>query len=101
MAATAFRSYDSCNGYRGRTGVKLRENCRKKERKAQIENAKAQLTPIINGTSTKSLEQQQKIVKDIKAKNLKDPQLDEMISQAEEVLKKAFADRDMLKQQKN
>jgi hypothetical protein len=72
----------------------------KKERKAQIENAKAQLTPIINGTSTKSLEQQQKIVNDIAAKNLKDPTLDQMISQAQDVLKKAFADRQMQREKK-
>ena len=84
----------------GSDGCKTTGKLSKKERKAQIENAKSQLKPIINGTSTKSLEQQQKIVNDIKAKNFKDPQLDEMISEAQDVLKKAFADRDMQKQQK-
>ena len=84
----------------GSDGCKTTGKLSKKERKAQIENAKSQLTPIINGTSTKSLEQQQKIVNDIAAKNFKDPQLDEMIGQAQDVLKKAFANRDMLKQQK-
>jgi len=84
----------------GSDGCKTTGKLSKKERKAQIENAKSQLTPIINGTSTKSLEQQQRIVNDIAGKNFKDPQLDEMISQARDVLKKAFADRDMKKQQK-
>jgi len=84
----------------GTDGCKTTGKLSKKERKAQIENAKAQLTPIINGTSTKSLEQQQRIVNDIAAKNLKDPQLDEMISQAQEVLKQAFADRQAQKQKK-
>ena len=84
----------------GSDGCKTTGKLSKKERKAQIETAKNQLTPIINGTSTKSLEQQQKIVNDIANKNFKDPQLDEMITQAQDVLKKAFANRDMLKQQK-
>ena len=84
----------------GSEGCKTSGKLSKKERKAQIESAKNQLTPIINGTSTKSLEQQQKIVNDIAAKNFKDPQLDEMISQAQEVLRKAFADREMVRQQK-
>lgn len=84
----------------GTDGCKTTGKLSKKERKAQIENAKTQLTPIINGTSTKSLEEQQRIVKSIKAKNLKDPELDEMISQTEEVLKNAFANRDKVKQQK-
>jgi hypothetical protein len=84
----------------GSEGCKTTGKLSKKERKAQIENAKAQLTPIINGTSTKSLEQQQRIVNDIAAKNLKDPGLDEMISQAQDVLKKAFSERDKQKQEK-
>jgi hypothetical protein len=84
----------------GSDGCKTTGKLSKKDRKAQIENAKTQLNSIINGTSSKSLEQQQKIVNDIAAKNFKDPQLDEMITEARDVLKKAFADRDMLKQQK-
>jgi hypothetical protein len=71
----------------------------RKERKAQIEAAKKQLTEIIDGTSTKTLEQQDKIVNDIIRKNLKDPTLDSMIAEAQQVLKKAFAEREKARQQ--
>lgn len=80
-------------------GCKSTGKLSRKERKAQIESAKKQLAPIIDGTSTKTLEQQDRIVKDIVRKNLKDPTLDSMISEAQEVLKKAFAERDKARQQ--
>ncbi|MGE5425089.1 MAG: hypothetical protein ACM3N9_06975 [Syntrophothermus sp.] len=83
----------------GTEGCKSSGKLSKKERKAQIEAAKKQLTEIINGTSTKTLEQQDRIVKDIQRKNLKDATLDSMISEAQEVLKKAFAERDKARQQ--
>jgi hypothetical protein len=72
----------------------------KKERKAQIEAAKKQLSEIINGTSTKSLEAQERTVNDIDNKHYKDADLDNMIVEARQVLKKAFAERDKLKQEK-
>jgi hypothetical protein len=72
----------------------------KKERKAQIEAAKKQLTDIINGTSTKSLEEQDRIVNDIVNKNLNDKTLNSMIIQAQQKLKKAFAERDKARQVK-
>jgi hypothetical protein len=81
-------------------GCKTTGKLSKKERKAQIEMAKKELAPIINGTSTKTLEAQERTVNGIAAKNLKDPELDGMIDQARQVLKKAFAERDRLKQEK-
>jgi len=59
----------------------------KKERKAQIEAAKQQLQTIISGTSTLTFPEQEKVVNGIKAKNLKDPELDKLIAQASEVVK--------------
>ncbi len=84
----------------GTVGCKSSGKLSRKERKAQIESSKKQLTPIIDGTSTKTLEQQDRIVKDIVRKNLKDPVLDGMIAEAQDVLKKAFAERDKARQQK-
>jgi len=81
-------------------GCKTTGKLSKKERKAQIEAAKKQLTEIINGTSTKTLEAQERTVNEIANKHLKDPELDKMIGEAQQVLKKAFAEREKLKQEK-
>ncbi|HTX87523.1 MAG TPA: hypothetical protein VMC08_00910 [Bacteroidales bacterium] len=83
----------------GADGCKTSGKLTKKERKAQIEAAKAQLTDIINGTSTKTLEEQQRIVNDIVNKHLNDKDLNGMITQAQNTLKKAFAEREKLRQQ--
>ncbi len=72
----------------------------KKERKAQIESAKKQLEPIVNGTSTLSLEEQQRIVKGIISKNYNDPVLNSMIEDAQAKLKIAFAEQEKVKAQK-
>lgn len=72
----------------------------KKERKAQIESAKKQLEPIVNGTSTLSLEEQQRIVKGIISKNYNDPVLNSMIEDAQTKLKSAFAEQEKVRAQK-
>jgi ribosomal protein S8E len=59
----------------------------KKERKAQIENAKKQLQPIIAGTTNMTYEEQKRVVTDIMGKNLNDPILNDMIVQAQQKLK--------------
>ena len=84
----------------GQEGCKTTGKLSKKERKAQIEMAKKQLTEIINGTSTRSLEAQERTVNEIANKHLNDPELDRMITEARQVIKKAFAERDKLKQEK-
>lgn len=84
----------------GQEGCKTTGKLSKKDRKAQIEMAKKQLTEIINGTSTRSLEAQERTVNEIANRNLKDPELDKMITEARDVLKRAFAERDKLKQEK-
>ncbi|MCX6285299.1 MAG: hypothetical protein NTW31_13820 [Bacteroidetes bacterium] len=72
----------------------------KKERKAQIEAAKKQLQPIINGTSTLSLADQEKEVNDIINKKLNDPTVNDLIIQAQQAIKKAYANNEKLHAQK-
>jgi len=84
----------------GSDGCKTTGKLSKKERKAQIEMAKKQLSEIINGTSTRPLEAQERTVNEIANKHFKDPELDKMIEDARQVLKKAFAERDKLKQER-
>jgi len=81
----------------GTDGCKTTGKMSKKERKAQIEMAKKQLTEIINGTSSKSLEAQQRTINEIANKHFKDPELDKMIEDARDVVKKAIAERDRQK----
>jgi len=78
----------------GSEGCKSTGKLSKKERKAQIEAAKKELTAIINGTSTKTLEQQEKYLADVMQKNYNDPALNELIIQATQKIKQAFAEKD-------
>ena len=72
----------------------------KKERKAQIENAKKQLQPIISGTSTLSYEEQKRIVGDVMGMNLNDPIVNDMIVQAQQKLKTLLMEQTQAKAQK-
>jgi hypothetical protein len=72
----------------------------KKERKAQIEQAKNQLKPIISGTSTLSYDEQKRIVGEIMDKNLNDPVLNEMIIEAQQKLKALLAEQTKANAQK-
>jgi chromatin segregation and condensation protein Rec8/ScpA/Scc1 (kleisin family) len=83
----------------GSDGCKTTGKLSKKERKAQIELAKKQLTEIIDGTSTKPLEAQERTVNEIANKHFKDPELDKMIEDARQVIKKAVSERDKQKQE--
>ncbi len=58
-----------------------------------------ELTSIINGTSTKSLEQQEKYINDIANKNYNDADLNALLVQATQKVKKAFAERETIRQQ--
>lgn len=71
----------------------------KKERKAQIEAAKKQLQPIINGTSKLSYDEQKRIVGDIMDKKLDDPVLNSMIVEAQQKLKELLASETQKKAQ--
>ena len=72
----------------------------KKDRKAAIELAKKQLQPIISGTSTQPLAEQERLVNEIINKKLNDPTVNDMIIQAQQAIKKAYAERDRVHQQK-
>ena len=78
----------------GSEGCKSTGKLSRKERKAQIEAAKKELTAIINNTTTKTLEQQEKYLADVMQKNYNDPELNELIIQATQKIKQAFAERD-------
>jgi len=71
----------------------------KKQRKAAIEQAKKQLEPIISGTSTLSLAAQERTVNDIINKKLNDPTVNDMIIQAQQAIKKAYAEKEKVRQQ--
>jgi hypothetical protein len=74
----------------GSEGCKSTGKLSKKERKAQIEAAKTQVRGIINGTSTLSLEDQDRVVSEIMNKNYNDPELNELLLQAQKKLKEAY-----------
>ena len=84
----------------GFEGCKSTGKMSKKERKSQIALAKQQLQPIISGTSTLSLADQEKLVNEIINKKLNDPVVNDMIIQAQQAIKKAYAEKDRLHQQK-
>jgi len=72
----------------------------KKDRKAAISLAKQQLTPIIDGTTTLSLSDQEKLVNEIVNKKLNDPTINDMIIKSQQAIKKSYAERDKVQQQK-
>lgn len=80
----------------GSEGCKSTGKISKKERKAQIEAAKRELTAIINGTSTKTLEQQEKYLSDVMQKNYNDPELNELIIQATQKIKQGWAEKERM-----
>ena len=84
----------------GTDGCKSTGKLSKKERKAQIENAKRQLQPILNGTSTLSYEEQKRIIGEVMDKNLNDPVLNDMIIQAQQKIKTVLAEEQKVKAQK-
>ncbi len=72
----------------------------KKDRKAAIALAKQQLTPIIDGSTTLSLSDQEKLVNEIVNKKLNDPTINDMIIKSQQAIKKSYAERDKVQQQK-
>jgi len=84
----------------GTDGCKSTGKLSKKERKMQIENAKKQLQPIADGTSTLSLDDQEKLISDITNKNYKDPDLNKLLADASSKLKQNVADQTRLNTQK-
>ena len=83
----------------GADGCKTSGKLSKKERKAQIEAAKKELNAIINGTSVKSLDEQDKYINEIAGKNYNDPELNSLLVQATQKLKKTQAEKEKQRQQ--
>jgi hypothetical protein len=83
----------------GSDGCKSTGKLTKKERKAQIEAAKKELNAIISGTSTKTLDQQEKYINDIANKNYNDADLNALLVQATQTVKKAYAEKETIRQQ--
>jgi hypothetical protein len=81
----------------GSDGCKSSGKLTKKERKAQIEAAKQQLNAIINGTTSKSFEEQERVVSDIVNKNYNDPVLNDLIIKAQQKLKRMAADKEKMR----
>ena len=79
-------------------GCKTSGKLSKKERKAQIETAKRELNAIINGTSTKSLEEQDRYISEISGKNYNDPELNQLLVQATQKLKQAWNEWEKVRQ---
>jgi hypothetical protein len=50
---------------------------------ARLDNAKSTLTDIISGTTTMSLDEKEAAIQSIRNMNLNDPEIDELLSQAE------------------
>ncbi len=84
----------------GTEGCKSTGKLSKKERKAQIENAKKQLQPIIAGATTLTYDEQKRIVDEIMNKNYGDQELDEMIIEAQKKLKSVLAAEEKMNAQK-
>jgi len=82
----------------GADGCKTSGKLSKKERKAQIEAAKRELKAIISGTSTKTLDEQDKYISEISAKNYNDTELNSLLVQATQTLKKAWAEKEKQRQ---
>ncbi|MEI6457057.1 MAG: hypothetical protein WCO93_12270 [bacterium] len=84
----------------GTEGCKSSGKLSKKEKKAQIENAKKQLQSIIDGSTTLSLDEQMQLIGNIESKNYGDPQLNQMIADAKKIVKQKIKERDNLYAQK-
>jgi hypothetical protein len=84
LAAMLAVGTESCNKNTGKLT--------KKEKKAQIEMYKKQLSEIANGTSKLSLQEQERVINEAINKNFNDPELNNLIIQAQQKNKAAFAE---------
>lgn len=78
----------------GSEGCKSSGKLSKKEKKAQIENAKKQLQSILDGSTTLTLDEQSELIGNIESKNYGDPQLNQMIVDAKKKVKQLIKERD-------
>jgi len=71
----------------------------RKEKKAQIEMYKRELRAIVNGTSKLSTDDQERIISEAINKNFNDPELNQLIIQAQQKTKAAYAEKAKLHEQ--
>lgn len=68
----------------------------RKEKKAQIEMYKQKMREIINGTTKMTLEEQERAISDAINKHFGDNELNELILQAQQINKAAYAEQDRI-----
>lgn len=80
----------------GATSCSSKKKLAKKEYEAKVAQAKADLNAIIEGTTEWTLEEQQGRVEEIENMNLQNPEVDELIVKAKEVLAGKIAEAERL-----
>lgn len=91
MVALVAVSFDAC-----KSSGKLT----RKEKKAQIEMYKQKMREIINGTTKMTLEEQAQIISEALNKHFGDKELDQLIQQAQQINKNAYAEQDRIQTEK-
>jgi len=95
LASTIAGGFSGCTSKK-----KLASQKAASERAAAIEKAKTELTAIINDNGKMSLPSQESKVAEIKALNLQDPEVDELILRAEDAIAKQKAELKRLEEEK-
>lgn len=95
LASTIAGGFSGCTSKK-----KLARQKAASERTAAIDKAKTELTAIINDNGKMSLASKESKVAEIKALNLQDPEVDELILRAEEAITKQKAEMKRLEDEK-
>ncbi len=95
LASTIAGGFTGCTSKK-----KLARQKAASERTAAIDKAKTELTAIINDNGKMSLASKESKVAEIKALNLQDPEVDELILRAEEAITKQKAEMKRLEDEK-
>ena len=95
LASTIAGGFTGCTSKK-----KLSRQKAASERTAAIDKAKTELTAIINDNGKMSLASKESKVAEIKALNLQDPEVDELILRAEEAITKQKAEMKRLEDEK-
>lgn len=80
----------------GTTSCSSKKKMAKKEYEAKVEQAKNDLNAIINGETLWTLEEQKNRVEEIEKMDLQNPEIDELIVKAKEVLNRETAEAERL-----
>lgn len=80
----------------GTTSCSSKKKMAKKEYEAKVEQAKNDLNAIINGETLWTLEEQKNRVEEIEKMDLQNPEIDELIVRAKEVLNRETAEAERL-----